>query len=148
MQKLDFAEAVDLIVARDPRYDRESYSFLRDALDYTVKHRKKSRQGTGSGHVSGQQLLEGIRQYALKQFGPMVITVLTYWGISRCEDFGEMVYNLIRTGVFGKTDTDSLDDFKGGYTFEAAFVTPYQLVVEMPHRRTSSVADAAAEQLN
>ncbi len=147
MQKLDFAEAVDLIVARDPRYDREAYSFLRDALDYTVKQRKKSRDNA-CGHVTGQQLLEGIRQYALKQFGPMVVTVFDYWGIHRCEDFGEMVYNLIRTGVFGKTETDSIEDFKGGYTFEAAFVAPYQLVPEMPHRRTTPVADAAAEQLN
>lgn len=148
MQKLDFAEAVDLIVARDSRYDREAYSFLRDALDFTVKLRKKSREGTGNGHVSGQQLLEGIRHYALKQFGPMVVTVFNYWGVHRCEDFGEMVYNLIRTGVFGKTDTDSLEDFKGGYTFEAAFVTPYQPLTTMTHRRTTPVADAAAEQLN
>jgi uncharacterized repeat protein (TIGR04138 family) len=148
MQKLDFAEAVDLIVARDPRYDREAYSFLRDALDFTVKQRRKSRDGLGVGHVSGQQLLEGIRHYALKQFGPMVVTVFSYWGVRRCEDFGEMVYNLICTGVFGKTDSDSIDDFKGGYTFEDAFVTPYQPPVAVAHRRPAPVADAAAEQLN
>ena len=148
MQKLDFAEAVDLIVARDPRYDREAYSFLRDALDFTVKLRKKSRSSAGTGHVSGQQLLEGIRHYALKQFGPMVVTVFHYWGVGRCEDFGEIVYNLIRTGVFGKTETDSKDDFKGGYTFEDAFITPYQLQPGTAHRQTIPVADAAAEQLN
>ncbi|MHA3773829.1 Minf_1886 family protein [Verrucomicrobiota bacterium sgz303538] len=148
MQKLDFAEAVDLIVARDPRYDREAYSFLRDALDYTVKQRKKSRDVTGTGHVSGQQLLEGIRLYALKQFGPMVVTVFNYWGVRRCEDFGEMVYNLIRTGVFGKTDSDSIEDFKGCYTFEDAFITPFQPQLPVVHRRPAAIADTAAEQLN
>jgi uncharacterized repeat protein (TIGR04138 family) len=149
MQKLDFAEAVELIVSRDPRYDREAYAFLRDALDYTVKLRKKSRDASGNGHVSGQQLLEGIRQYALKQYGPMVVTVLHYWGVRRCEDFGEMVYNLIRTGVFGKTEGDSIDDFKSGYAFEDAFVAPYRPAKPpVPHCRPAAVADPAAERLN
>ena len=147
MQKLEFAEAIDLIVERSPRYDREAYYFLRDALDYTVKARKKARESSGSGHVSGQQLLEGVRQYAIKQFGPMVVTVLEYWGIRRCEDFGEMVYNLINIGVFGKTDTDSIDDFKGGYSFKEAFVDPYQPErVVVPRRRRTQ--KSAAEKLN
>ncbi|HEV7866090.1 MAG TPA: Minf_1886 family protein [Chthoniobacteraceae bacterium] len=123
MQKLDFGEALDLIHSRDPRYDREAYHFLRDALDYTIKQRKKAKEGIG--HVSGQQLLEGIRQYALKQFGPMVPTVLGYWGVERCDDFGEMVFNLIRVGIFGKTDRDSIEDFKPGYSFQEAFVAPF-----------------------
>lgn len=126
MQKLDFPEAVDLIVNQDRRFDREAYFFLRDALDYTVKMRKKLRDHEGTGHVTGQQLLEGIRQYALKQFGPMVPTVFDYWNVHRCEDFGQMVYGLIRIGIFGKTDTDSIDDFKSIYTFEEAFVAPFQ----------------------
>ncbi len=124
MQKLDFGEKLDHIVQLDTRYDRDAYLFLRDALDYTVKQRKKAREG-GDQHVTGQQLLEGIRLFALKEFGPMVPTVLTYWGIRRGDDFGEMVYNFIREGIFGKTDTDSIEDFKGGYTFHDAFVAPY-----------------------
>jgi uncharacterized repeat protein (TIGR04138 family) len=149
MPKLDFTEAVDLIIARDPRYDREAYGFLRDALDYTVKLRKKSRESGDTGHVSGQQLLEGVRLFALKQFGPMVVTVFGYWGIRSCEDFGEMVYNLIRTEVFGKTDSDSIDDFKGAYSFQEAFVMPF-VPARAPavHRRNIPVVDAAAEQLN
>jgi len=129
MQKLDFAEAVELITKQDRRFDREAYFFLRDALDFTVRQRRKPRESDpalhGSGHVSGQQLLEGIRQYALKQFGPMVVTVLEYWNVQSCEDFGAMVYGLIRVGIFGKTDADSIEDFKGGYTFEDAFVAPF-----------------------
>lgn len=123
MQKLDFGEKLDLIVQQDSRYGREAYIFLRDALDFTVKLRKKAREGTD--HVTGQQLLEGVRQYALKQFGPMVLTVFNYWGVRRCEDFGEMVYNFIREGVFGKTDTDSKEDFAGVYDFHEAFVAPF-----------------------
>lgn len=123
MQKLDFGEKLDLIVQQDSRFDREAYLFLRDALDYTVKARKKAKEGTD--HVTGQQLLEGIRQYALKQYGPMVLTVFGYWGVQRCEDFGDMVFNFIREGIFGKTDTDSIEHFSGGYSFHEAFVVPY-----------------------
>ncbi len=97
MQKLDFGEKLDLIVEQDSRYDREAYHFLRDALDYTVKQRKKAKEG--GDHVTGQQLLDGIRQFAIKEYGPMVPTVLGYWGVRRCEDFGEMVYNFIREGI-------------------------------------------------
>ena len=125
MQKIGFAQALDDVAAADPRFHRDAYIFLRDALDFTLKQRKKENEET-SRHVTGQELLEGIRQYALKEFGPMVMMVFSYWGIRRCEDFGVMVYNLIDAGVFGKTETDSIDDFKSGYDFTEAFVTPYR----------------------
>jgi uncharacterized repeat protein (TIGR04138 family) len=126
MQKPDFSEAVDLIVSEDPRFERDAYFFLRDALDYTAKLRKKQRETDGCGHVTGQQLLEGVRQYALKQYGPMVMTVFTYWGLKQSFDFGEMVYHLIRLGTFGKTETDSIEDFRGGFNFQDAFVLPFR----------------------
>ncbi len=125
MQKLDFAAAVDLILQDNPKFDREGYFFLKDVLEFTVGQAKKNRERRG-GHVTGQQLLEGVRVYALNQFGPMVVTVFEYWGITRCEDFGEIVYELIRVGLFGKSEQDSIDDFKGLYTFHEAFVLPFR----------------------
>ena len=76
-------------------------------------------------HVTGPELLHGVRQYAVKEFGPMVVTVFDSWGIHSCEDFGHMVFNLIGAGVFGKTEDDSIEDFKKVYDFEEAFVTPF-----------------------
>jgi uncharacterized repeat protein (TIGR04138 family) len=124
MQKIGFAEALDSIVASDPRYQREAYIFLRDALDFTTKQQKKAK-GTTVRHVSGPELLEGVRQYALKEFGPLVVTVFDNWGIRSCEDIGHMVFNLIGAGIFGKTDQDSIEDFKAVYDFQDAFVKPY-----------------------
>jgi len=135
MSKPDFTEAVDLVTSQDSRYDREAYMFLRDALDYTVKIGKKGRETQPDRHVTGQQLLEGIRQYALKLYGPMVVTVFDYWGVHSCEDFGEIVYSLIEVRVFGKRETDSIDDFKGGYTFKEAFVDPFLPERRPVHRR-------------
>jgi uncharacterized repeat protein (TIGR04138 family) len=106
---------------------------LRDALDFTTKQQKKAK-GTTVRHVSGPELLEGVRQYALKEFGPMVVTVFDNWGIRSCEDIGHMVFNLISAGIFGKTDQDSIEDFKAVYDFQDAFAKPYapEKKVEVP----------------
>jgi uncharacterized repeat protein (TIGR04138 family) len=125
MQKIGFSEAIVRITARDKRYDGEAYAFVRDALDYTIKLRKKNSRDEAQRHVSGRELLEGVRQHALKEFGPMVMNVLSYWGIHRCEDIGEIVFNLISVGIFGKSEHDTIGDFKNGFDFTEAFVTPY-----------------------
>jgi uncharacterized repeat protein (TIGR04138 family) len=123
MQKLDFAEAVQLITETDSRYERDAYSFVKDAVELATKARK--RQMGEVGHVTGQQICEGARQLALKQFGPMVPTVFEFWGIAKTEDFGEIVWNLIEIGFFGKSETDSRADFKAVYSFKDAFVAPF-----------------------
>jgi uncharacterized repeat protein (TIGR04138 family) len=124
MQKIGFAEALDSIVASDPRYQRDAYVFLRDTLDFTTKQQKKVK-GATVRHVTGPELLGGVRQYALKEFGPLVMTVFDNWGIRSCEDIGNMVFNLIGAGIFGKTEEDSIEDFKDVYDFEEAFVKPF-----------------------
>ena len=124
MQKIGFAEVLESVVDSDPRYQRDGYIFLRDALDFTTKQQKKTK-GVSVRHVTGPELLDGVRHYALKEFGPMVMTVFDSWGIRSCEDVGHMVFNLIGAGVFGKTEQDSIEDFKNVYDFEEAFVKPF-----------------------
>jgi uncharacterized repeat protein (TIGR04138 family) len=136
MLKLDFAAAVDQIVAKNPKFDREAYFFLRDVLEHTSGDGKKQRENR-SRHVTGQELLEGVRKVALSQFGPMVPTVFDEWGLRRGEDFGEMVYSLIDAGFFRKSPDDSIDDFSGGYSFHEAFVAPF-LPTFQPQRRGTS----------
>jgi len=62
-------------------------------------------------HVTGQELLEGIRQYALQQYGPMTVTVFEEWGVNHCRDFGEIVFNMVESGLLQKTETDTRNDF-------------------------------------
>jgi len=124
MQKLGFAEAVERIVESGPAYDREAYHFLRDALEHAAKVHKKAKEGPGR-HVTAVELLEGLRQHALKEFGPMVPTVLEYWGIRNSEDIGRMVFQLIESGVFGKTESDTLQDFREALDFHTAFIEPF-----------------------
>jgi len=101
MQKLNFAEAVDEIARANGRYDRDAYYFVREGLDFTIKMLKKDSRGAGR-HVSGQELLDGLRRFALDQFGPMAKTVLSYWGVKQCEDFGEIVFCMVDKGILGQ----------------------------------------------
>jgi uncharacterized repeat protein (TIGR04138 family) len=127
MQDPDFAEIVSLICKEDPRYDRKAYEFIRLGLDHTVKELKKKEgaRAARSRHVSGPELLEGLRVYALEQFGPLAKMVLNSWGVKRCSDFGEIVFNLIEYNVFSKTENDRREDFADVYSFEDAFVKPF-----------------------
>ena len=137
MQEVTLEEAVEQILLKDSRYHRDAYSFVREALDHTQKLiGKEGASKTGKiRHVTGQELLDGIREFALQQFGPMSATVFESWGITRCEDFGNIVFNMVETRLLAKTEKDSRDDFQGGYSFEDAFRKPF-----LPQRKRSAPA--------
>lgn len=128
MQDSEFAEIVALICKDDTRYSPKAYEFVRLGLDHTVKELRKKESGRAerSRHVSGPELLEGFRGFALDQYGPMAKTVLNSWGIERCRDFGDIVFNLIEYKIFSKTDSDRPEDFESLYDFDEAFVKPFQ----------------------
>ncbi len=130
MQAVHFEEVLEKILTRDGRYQSDAYFFLREALDHTQKMVNKARKGEVR-HVSGQELLSGIRDYALQQFGPMTLTVLAEWGICSSEDFGEMVFNMVENNLLAKTENDTREDFKNGYNFQEAFSKPF-----IPSRKT------------
>ena len=123
MQSLNFEEAIRKIVAADERYQFEAYLFVQEAIRYTQKSLGRNKQD--QKHVGGKELLHGIRDYALSIFGPMVTTVLSEWGIHSCEDFGEIVFNLIQHKQASQSQSDSRDDFKDGYNFDEAFRKPF-----------------------
>jgi uncharacterized repeat protein (TIGR04138 family) len=127
-QDPDLAEIISLICKEDPRFDRKAYDFVRSGLDQTVKdlRKKDSARAERSRHVSGPELLEGLRVYALDQFGPLAKTVLNSWGVRRGSDFGDIVFNLIEYNVFSKTEKDRREDFADTYDFDEAFVKPFQ----------------------
>lgn len=120
MKNPEVSELMNNILHRDPRYTREAYGFVRAGLDYTVRRLENHR------HVGGKELLDGIRAFALSEFGPMTRTVLAGWGIARTEDVGEIVFNMVDAGLLGKTEEDSREDFADGYDFDDAFRKPFQ----------------------
>lgn len=139
MQSPKFEEVVETIAARDSRYHRDAYFFMREALEYTQHSVGKSKREE-IRHVTGKELLDGIRRYALEQFGPMVTTVFSEWGIKSSEDFGEMVFNMVEANLLAKTEQDSREDFKCGYSFFEAFRKPY-----LPSSRLDGLAKVDAD---
>jgi uncharacterized repeat protein (TIGR04138 family) len=73
------------------------------------------------GHLTAKELLDGLRDFAIEQYGPMAKTVLNHWGLKRTEDIGNIVFNMIEKKMLSKTESDSLDDFKNVYDFQEAF---------------------------
>lgn len=136
MQPIDFDDALERIVRVDPRYDREAYRFVRDALDFTqqllINQRDRSARGhrkapakNSPRHVSGAQLLDGIREYALQTFGPMAIMVFSEWGVRATRDFGEIVFNMVDARLLNKRAEDCREDFQDKYDFKEVFEQPF-----------------------
>jgi len=122
----NFYKKVEEIINKDPRYKADAYEFVMRALWFTQKKLKKQ------GHLSGRELLNGIREFVLDQYGPMAKTVLKHWGIESTDDFGEIVFNMVEHGLLHKTETDSRDDFKDVYNFDKAFDVFKNHVIRKP----------------
>ncbi len=123
MTSISFVDAVRRSIHNDPRYHPAAYELVRDALHIAAK--KFRDENADDQHVSGQELLAGFRDHVLSEYGPMSLILLDQWGLKRGEDVGNIVYNLIGVGYFGKNDGDSLEDFSGGYDFTTAFSEPF-----------------------
>lgn len=122
MHSIDFEEVIDRITEHDTRYHRDAYFFLRHALEYSQKGVGKKGE---TRHVTGRELLTGIREYALNQFGPMTLTVFEEWGVRSTEDFGEIVFNMVEQSLLAKQETDTRDEFKDAYDFIEVFKKPF-----------------------
>ena len=105
------------------QYHPNAYQFIFAALRYTQQTlgRTTDTDNTSDAHISGKELLEGIRRLALKDFGLMAETVFKGWGITSTEDFGRVVFELVERGEMRKTDRDHLSDFIDVYQFSKAF---------------------------
>lgn len=121
------------LLEQDQRYTLDAYQFVREALAYAQEVLRMPAQELDAPteaeghHLTGQQLCEAIRLYALEQFGYMSKTVLGTWGIHNTGDFGEIVYNLIRIKQMKKSKSDRREDFDNVYDFENAFQPVFEL---------------------
>jgi uncharacterized repeat protein (TIGR04138 family) len=144
------------LLKRDPRYKLDAYLFVLEALQFAQDSlgmgeeppvdelepptaadpaaKPKARSGRPrrrqvERHLTGQQLCEAARQYALQQYGYMARTVLATWGVRSTADFGEIVFNMIESGQMRKTRKDKREDFHGVYQFDEAFSRDLSFVV-------------------
>lgn len=128
------AVAIYKLLKEDTRYGVEAYKFVRDALsyaqdellmgqtsDFVPKLDLDEDRTTPERHLTGQDLCEAVRLFALEQFGYLARVVLKSWGIESTSDIGNIVYNLISIGWMKKSSEDRRDHFDDVYDFEEAF---------------------------
>ncbi|MFN7340651.1 MAG: Minf_1886 family protein [Opitutia bacterium] len=127
---MDIDEVIRACVAKDPRYRAQAYHAVRLGLDQAQRSvhgepRKGAKASARSRHVSGPQMLEGFRHHCLEAYGPMAYPLLANWGVRKTSDVGNIVFNLIEGGFFGKSDEDSPADFSNVFDFKEAFAQPF-----------------------
>ena len=113
-------ERFESLLKKDRRFQPEAYTFVYEALDWTLTN-LNGEPATSGIHVTGKELLEGIRQLALRKFGPLTKTVFWSWGVLNTADWGEIVFNLIEQDLMGKQESDRKEDFVDVYDFSRAF---------------------------
>ncbi len=134
-------QAIRDLLNEDKRYRIEAYQFIRESLHYAHENNEsadaesavdvEAASETASenpNHVTGQQLCESCRRYAIDQYGDLAKMVLANWGIRSTSDLGELVYNLIRIEQMRKSETDRREDFDDVFDFDDAFEPQFELV--------------------
>ena len=120
MSSQDFYRELEDVAESSGQFRTEALLFLFRALEHC---RRRTRR---AGHVTGQELTESARLLAISEYGPMAKSVLNHWGVTRTEDFGKLVFLLVKHGLLSKTDDDKIEDFRNGFDFEVAFVDNYR----------------------
>lgn len=117
----------------DGRYAPEAFIFVSEAISHTANWLRQgvippqdsgeSRGEHDEFHVSGQELLMGIHKLAKERWGAMTVSIFHSWGLHKTEDFGEIVFCMIRDEKMNwkKRECDTIEDFANGYDFETAF---------------------------
>lgn len=139
---LDPSHPIAELLREDRRYAFEAYVFVFEALGYAQNElemgtdspsepssepERPGEEETPERHVSGQELCQAIRRFALDQYGYLAQTVLNNWGIKSTGDFGEIVFNLIRIGQMRKTASDHREDFDDVFDFDTAFKQEFKI---------------------
>lgn len=124
MRDEKFTNTVERIVDKDPRFSVEAYAFISDAVLYTT-HKIESDSPAKQHHITGKELLDGIKDFAMQQFGPIAPAVLRHWGLNDSMAIGHVVFNMVNNQLLGKSQKDTIDDFKHGFDFDMEFSKPF-----------------------
>ena len=126
------------LLEQDPRFKLDAYQFVREALSYAQDEMGLGvREATRSeneldpesyeNHLTGQELCEAIRRYAIEQYGRMAKAVLNHWGVRSTSDFGDIVYNMIDIGMMRKSEDDRREHFNDVFEFDDAFDAEFRI---------------------
>jgi uncharacterized repeat protein (TIGR04138 family) len=118
------------LALRDGRYSPEAFRFLFESLDHAVRLAGKSGAEGQERHVTGQEVLAGMRAHARESFGPLAAHVWRSWGVRETMDWGRIVFLLVDEGLLKRQEDDAIGDFSEGFDFDQVFEQSY--VPELP----------------
>jgi uncharacterized repeat protein (TIGR04138 family) len=110
----------------DGRYSPEAFAFLFASLEHAVRLAGKDAAQGAERHVTGQELLAGLRENAIETFGPLAAHVWRAWGIKSARDWGTIVFLLVDASMLKRKDSDKPEDFDQGFDFDEVFVERYR----------------------
>ena len=138
---LDPTHPIAQLLSEDRRYKLEAYAFVFEALTYAQNELGMGKQTSDEfgdepdegeddeRHLTGQQLCEAIRRFALEQYGYMAKCVLNSWGVHETRDFGEIVFSLIRIGQMRKRAEDKVEDFDDVFDFDSDLQGAFEITM-------------------
>jgi uncharacterized repeat protein (TIGR04138 family) len=112
---------------RDGRFSVEAYRFLFESLEDALRLAKKEDAEGLERHLTGQEVLFGMREFARKSFGPLAAQVWRSWGVMESMDWGRIVFLMVDNNLLARREEDSIEDFREGFDFDAAFVENYDI---------------------
>ena len=113
-------------MAADGRYSPEAFRFLFESLEHALVISGKVKAEGTERHITGQELLIGMREYARHIFGPLAAQTWKSWGIEGSLDWGRIVFMLVDAGMLNRQETDTLEDFDQPFDYEKFFVDEYR----------------------
>lgn len=120
------SEELRQLAIQDGRYSPEAFRFLFESLDHAVRLAGKDAAEGTQRHVTGQEVLDGMKACAREAFGPLAAHVWRSWGVREAMDWGRIVFLLVDHGMLKRQEDDSIEDFRSDMDFDAEFVDGYR----------------------
>lgn len=111
----ELLQTIQELAGRRGVFRPDAYFFVLEALEVAAAERPEP------GHVTGEDLLQGVRRLGEERYGVMAPDVFRAWGVRGTLDFGRIVFHLVEAGLLHKRESDSLRDFIDKFDFEHAF---------------------------
>lgn len=114
-ETIDLMHSIRNLAERRGVFRPEAYFFVLEAMENAMAAMDER------GHISGEDLLDWIRDLGCERYGVMAGEVFNAWGVQATIDFGRIVFHLVDDGLLRKREEDSLADFIDKFDFQDAF---------------------------
>ena len=120
------SDALRKLALQDGRYSPEAFRFLYESLEQALILAGRAHAEGVDRHVTGREVLLGMRACATLQFGPLAAHVWRSWGVKESLDWGHIVFLLVEHKLLKRQEGDKLEDFAENFDFDEVFERSYR----------------------